>query len=285
MKYIHLRFPHFRLKALTLSYDDGTVHDKRLIEIMSKNGLKGTFNINSGLLSLLYDGKKKLTPKEAYELYTSTGNEVAVHGEKHLHLTAVDAAIASNEILQDRLSLEKMFGNIITGMAYAYGAYNDSVVDIIKNCGIEYARTAITTERFSIPDDWHRLPTTCHHNNPRLMELAKRFVEDKPFNKKCYWDSKPKLFYLWGHSYEFNNNNNWNIIEEFAEYVGNRDDVWYATNIEVYKYVKAFESLRYSADGNFVNNPGSIDIYLNYCGEDVFVPAGKTVSTAPVCNS
>ena len=34
-----LRFPGFRLKALTLSYDDGTIHDRRLVEIMKKYGI------------------------------------------------------------------------------------------------------------------------------------------------------------------------------------------------------------------------------------------------------
>lgn len=36
MPYKFLRFPNFRNKALTLSYDDGVIHDKRLLEIMSK---------------------------------------------------------------------------------------------------------------------------------------------------------------------------------------------------------------------------------------------------------
>ena len=45
---IFMRFPGGKSKALTLSYDDGVRQDRRLIEIMKKNGLKGTFNISSG---------------------------------------------------------------------------------------------------------------------------------------------------------------------------------------------------------------------------------------------
>ena len=44
---IFMRFPGGRAKALTLSYDDGVVQDIRLIDIMRRHGLKGTFNINS----------------------------------------------------------------------------------------------------------------------------------------------------------------------------------------------------------------------------------------------
>ncbi len=276
MRYTYMRFPNFRQKALTLSYDDATVYDKRLIEIMTKNGLKGTFNINSALLS--DDGEVKLTRRQAYELYTSSQNEVALHGEKHIPLTASDSAVAVNEILQDRLALEELFGDIISGMAYAFGDYDDTVVEILKNCGVEYARTTISTEKFDIPTDWMRMPATCHHKNPRLMELAKKFIgENHPINKRRYWDVQPKLFYLWGHSHEFNNDDNWHIIEEFAQYVGNRDDVWYATNMEIYRYVKAFDSLKFSVDGELVSNPSSIDVYLNCRGEEVIAGAGKTV--------
>ena len=39
-------------KAITFSFDDGTIQDVRLIEILNKYGLKGTFNLNSSLLGL-----------------------------------------------------------------------------------------------------------------------------------------------------------------------------------------------------------------------------------------
>ena len=39
-------------KAITFSFDDGVTQDIRLIEILNRYGLKGTFNINSCLLGL-----------------------------------------------------------------------------------------------------------------------------------------------------------------------------------------------------------------------------------------
>lgn len=273
MNYTFLRFPGFRNKAVTLSYDDGVVYDKRLIEIMSANGLKGTFNINSGLFS--EDGKSRLTKAQALELYANSGNEVAVHGKYHLSLAEVDEAIAVNDVISDRMALEDMFGTVITGMAYANGSYSDKVVEILKNCGIDYSRTVISTEKFDIPEDWLRLPATCHHANPRLMELAHKFIEDE--QARYYWSKKPRLFYLWGHSYEFNDENNWEIIEEFAEYIGNREDVWYATNGEIYRYVKAFDALQFSANGDMVYNPSAIDVYLNYHHREYVVRGGETI--------
>lgn len=39
--------------------------------------------------------------------------------------------------------------------------------------------------------------------------------------------------YVWGHSYEFDNHDNWDVIEKFCAYMGNRNDIWYATNLEI----------------------------------------------------
>ena len=275
MRYAFLRFPGFRSKALTLSYDDGSMHDKRLIEILSANGLKGTFNINSGLFADK-PGQWRMTAEESIALYTSTGNEVAVHGAKHLSLAEVDSAMAVNDVLADRIALEKLLGRPVKGMAYANGSFSDSVVDILKTCGILYSRTVVSTEKFDIPTDWLRLPATCHHANPRLMELVKQFIEQE--SGRYFWANTPRLFYLWGHSFEFAENNNWHIIEEFASYTGNRADVWYATNMEIYTYVKAYEALQFAADGSFVYNPGSMDVCISYMGREFLVSAGMLVS-------
>lgn len=273
MRYTFLRFPEFRRKALTLSYDDGVVFDEKLIEIMSKNGVKGTFNVNSGMFSNAKN--RRMSKEQAVKLYTESGNEVAIHGKKHLSLAEVSPAIATDEVLGDRIALEEAFGCIVEGMAYANGSYDDNVVEILKKCGVKYARTIISTEKFDIPDDWLRLPATCHHNNPRLMELARSFVEEEAHS--YYWLASPKLFYLWGHSYEFNDNNNWEVIEEFLEYMGNRQDIWYATNMEIYNYVQAFKSLEFSVNASLVHNPTSTDVYINYLGKDIKVSAGETV--------
>ena len=277
MNKAYIRFPDFKRKALTLSYDDGGRQDKRLIAIMKEHGLKGTFNINSGLFGDTYDGKEvgNMTPQEALELYIPSGMEVAVHGYKHLSLPLVDSAVAVNDVCADRKELEKMFGRIIKGMAYANGAYNDSVVEMLKQNGISYARTTVSTEKFSLPSDWLRLPTTCHHNNPRLMELAKMFVEQKEY--PYYWNNAAQMFYLWGHSWELDNNDNWNVIEEFAEYMGNREDIWYATNGEIFEYLQACERLQFSMDATFVYNPSCMDVWIDYLGKKCIIPAGKTV--------
>ena len=272
IKCMYLRFPNFRQKALTLSYDDGVTADKRLIDIMSANGLKGTFNINSGKFAEERGGFR-LTEEEAVELYSKSGNEVAIHGVNHIPLTYIDDAMGINEIFKDRQNLERLFGKPIQGMAYANGVYSDEVVDMLKKCGVLYARTTKSTEAFEIPEDWMRLSTTCHHKNPRLMELAEAFLLE-PMQRN-FWTNRAKLFYLWGHSYEFDYDNNWEVIENFAKRVGNRDDVWYATNMEIYEYVRAYKRLQFSSNEDFIYNPSNIDVYVDYFGKQVCVKAGE----------
>ena len=105
------------------------------------------------------------------------------------------------------------------------------------------------------------------------MELAQKFIEMP--EHEYFWANEPKIFYLWGHSYEFNDNNNWEIFEKFATYVGNRTDIFYATNAEIYDYVKAYDALQWGINGDFVYNPSVIDIYLNYYGRHIVLKAGK----------
>ena len=275
MSKIFMRFPGGRVKTLTLSYDDGVEQDIRLIEIMKAHGLKGTFNINSEL----YAPEGKIWPEghvhrimsrsQAFQTYSQSGMEVAVHTATHPFLDHLPVNLCTSEILRDRENLEKEYGVIVRGSAYPYGAHNDSVVAALTQCGIVYARTTKSTERFELPADWLRLPATCHHRNPRLMELAKEFVEST--DKRT-----PKLFYLWGHSYEFEQMNNWHVIEEFAEYVGNREDIWYATNIEIYDYIAAYNQLVFSMDRKKVYNPTATELFFKIDKENFSVRPGET---------
>lgn len=268
---IYMRFPEWKAKAMTLSYDDAVVYDKTLIEIMLKYGLKGTFNVNSMLFG--YD-ERHLTKEQAIKLYTDSGMEVAVHGEYHLWPTKVPLALAVKEFLNDRINIEKDFNKITRGMAYAFGDYNDSVVDILKKIGIVYGRTVESTLTFDIPKDWLRLKPTCHHCEPKLMELLESFLNANSDNS---YRKEPLLFYLWGHSYEFNDSNNWYIIENFAKRVAQVKDIYHATNIEIYDYVNAFERLIYSADGSFVFNPTLIDVYMLVDNKKVVVKSNQTI--------
>lgn len=268
MASIFMRFPEGRKKALTLSYDDGVEQDVRLIEIMKRHGLKGTFNLNSGCYAAqgtVYPKgtiHRRMSKEDCLRVYKNSGMEVAVHGLTHPFLEQLPVNMCVNEILSDRNNLEQEYGVIVRGMAYPFGTYNDSVVATLERCGIVYARTVEVTRDFAIPSDWLRLKATCHHNDPALMELAKKFVESE-------MSRSPGLFYLWGHSYEFESDNNWNVIEEFSAYMGGRNSIWYATNIEIYDYIDAYNRLQFSTDGKHIFNPTCRQLWFEN-GEGIF---------------
>ncbi|RII36602.1 polysaccharide deacetylase [Clostridium chromiireducens] len=276
MASIFLRFPEGRAKALTLSYDDGVEQDVRLIEIMNKYGLKGTFNLNSGVYAedgtVYPEGQihRRMTEKQVTEIYKSSGQEVAVHSLTHPFLEQLPSNLVVKEIMEDRENLEKQFNTIVRGMAYPYGTFDDKVIAALEACGIVYARTVISTNDFRIPRDWMRLTATCHHRSPEFENLTKKFVEDEVTHA-------PYLFYLWGHSYEFEADDNWSIIEDFGKYVGGREDIWYATNIEIYEYIDAYNRLIFSADGKKVKNPSSMKIWFEYNEKIIEIDAGKII--------
>lgn len=274
---MYMQFPNGALKAMTLSYDDGVIFDKKLIEILRAHGLKGTFNLNSGRIS---DGERKfdriLTLSEMKELYLPNGMEIGMHGIRHATITETSPAEASLELVGDKANLEKFFGVTVNGGAYANGAFDDRSVEILKNADVRYFRTTVSTHGFDLPRDPLRLAATCHHADPNLGDLADEFCAiDK--DKIAWWRRHPKLFYLWGHSYEFNDNDNWDIIERFAEKVGGKSDIWYATNLEIFDYIDAYRRMRVSCDGKILTNLSAQTLWFGIEDKDYVLAAGETL--------
>ncbi|MBR6728884.1 MAG: polysaccharide deacetylase, partial [Clostridia bacterium] len=69
--------------------------------------------------------------------------------------------------------------------------------------------------------------------------------------------------------------NNWDMIEKFCQMVGGRDDLWYATNIEIYDYITALRSLVISADNTMVYNPSALTVWFTADGEVMSVAPGE----------
>ncbi len=230
-------------KAFTLSYDDGIFQDRRFVYLLNKYGLKCTFNLNSGLIQEGSEGNWSDERKMRYtnnlvpvcrmigsglpELYR--GHEVAVHGVDHIKLTDADKKSTEHELIDDKIALSKMFGYDVVGAAYAYGASNEYAEEALKKAGIKYSRSIESTEKFDPSSDMYNYKPTCQHSNSNLFDLAKKFIELKT--------EKPQIFYVWGHTYEFDSDEKeWTRIEEFFKLISGHDDILYGTNIEVFKY-------------------------------------------------
>ena len=252
-----MRFPNWKPKAMTLSYDDAVIFDEKLIGIMQKYGLKGTFNVNGGMMSDKF--YRRMDETTALKLYKEFRMEVAMHGYGHAFLGGCTGADIIKEYYEDKVKLEETFGEIMRGGAYAFGIYNDEIVNVLKTLGVGYFRTTECSGNFELPADWLRWQPTCRHAAANLFELLDSFLAESP--DKSY-NAKPRLFYLFGHSYEFEDNDNWERIERFCAKTAQYNDIWHATNAEIYDYVQAYDNLIFSAAGDKVLNNSATDVYL-----------------------
>jgi peptidoglycan/xylan/chitin deacetylase (PgdA/CDA1 family) len=225
-----------KTKAITFSYDDGVTQDRRLIEMLDYYGLKATFNINSELLglqgALVREGvtvnHTKVMPEEVRDLYQQ--HEVAVHTLTHPNLTQVTDDEIIRQVVQDRINLEKLSGQKVFGMAYPCGGINNNehVAEILRqHTGIRYARTITSTYSFEPQANLLQFHPTVYHimELEKLFELGRQFIDLEA--------ETPKLFYIWGHSYEFDIHDTWSDFERFCRLVSGKKDIYYGTNKEV----------------------------------------------------
>lgn len=285
MRYRFLRFPGGRAKAVTFSYDDGCRDDIRFAQTLDRYGLKCTFNINSGMFGET-GGNGKLSPEEISQHLIAGGHEIAVHGLVHRAPGVLRPIEGIRDVLDCRLGLEKTFDRIVRGMAYPdsgirnmqNGASYENIRQYLQDLDITYARTlGGDNDLFRLPDDWYAWMPTAHHSNPNLAEWMDKFVSMD--TSSMYSSNRfPRLFYLWGHSYEFERNGNWDLLERICEKLAGHEDIWYATNGEIYDYVKAYDSLVFSADGRKVYNPTLLTIWFDVDGVLYTIGSGETLT-------
>ena len=258
-RYQFMRFPEGKTRAFTMSYDDGCVFDKRFSDAILPYGLKCTFNLNALSLGRAYE--HSVSDIEKY--FFSRGHEVAVHGAHHRATGRLRPTEILNEVLECRRDLESRLGRIIRGMAYPDSgilrfapttSYED-VRSALRASGIVYARTLCgDNRRYDLPSDFYAWLPTAHHTNPELLSMLDEFLS-LDYEKLYISDRQERLFYLWGHSYEFENNGDWALVDEIGRRVAASEDVWCATNMEIYEYVTAYAALIYSVDNATVYNP------------------------------
>lgn len=283
MQHMYLRFPDGKPKAVTFSYDDGCPQDVRLAQTLSRYNMKGTFNL------CRFENRKPtdniMSLEDAKEHILNKGHEIAIHGYYHLTSGAVHDFAGIQDVINCRTHLEKEFGVIVRGMAYANSGIKhfhnftnyEKVKNYLTSLGVAYARTTGDHNSFYLPTDWHKWETTGHHNHPCLMEYIDEFLAIHHEKQMYGVNLMPRLFFIWGHSREFDKDNNWDRLEEICQKLSNKDDIWYATNIEIYDYVKAYESLVMSADRTIIHNPTNKTVWFDIDGTAYNVAPGETL--------
>lgn len=224
-------------KFLTLSFDDGVKQDERFIKMLDERGLKCTFNINSGLLGNVHNAPypggevphDEIEAKDLRDIYQN--HEVAVHTLTHPQLNKLSEEEVIHEVGDDQKALCELSGQDVFGMAYPFGrCYTDETIRVIlENTPVRYSRNIASHHGFSMPGNFMEWCPSCHWREEGALKLAKDFID------LCA--EEDSLFYIWGHSYEFDMYDGWKEITELLDLIANHDDITYVTNGEIYKYI------------------------------------------------
>ncbi|MCB2263438.1 MAG: polysaccharide deacetylase family protein [Candidatus Thiosymbion ectosymbiont of Robbea hypermnestra] len=240
--YADFLFPGGAAKALVLSMDDGPVQDRRLVGLLGRYGIRGTFHLNSGRLGR----PDHIDPEEVASLYA--GHEVSTHSVSHPYLDSLSRTEIAAEVGDDRAALSRLLGRDVRGHAYPFGARNATVIGVLRALGIAYGRTADQTRDFRLPADPLAWDPSCHHS--AAAGLVEAFFA-RP-------DDTLALFFIYGHSWELDAGeptNSWAYMEDLLRRLGGRDDLWYTTAIEVADYLDAIHAVRPAPTGDGLYNP------------------------------
>jgi hypothetical protein len=266
---IEFCWPEGKAGAFTASYDDGPKEDRPLVEIFNRYGMRGTWNLNGNRVAAAVNPGGDVAWPELQSLYA--GHEVAAHGLTHPWLDRIPDERILMELVEDRRRLETGVRYPVKGISLPFGAYDRRVLAILERAGIVHCRTTRATLGFGVPENFLEWHPTCHHK-AELSKLWQDFTDRK---------EPHKLFYLWGHSYEFDRNQNWEVIEQFGALVRTAREagwLWCATNMEIYEYVTAWRRLWCSLDGSSVRNVNGTPLWLRADGRLVRVGAGETAA-------
>lgn len=240
-------------KYFTLSFDDGLEQDKRVLDLMKKYGLKGTFNLNSGMFGLQGEVKgigtfsfqdceagvrhhwpfsyvphNRIPEDEIRDVYAEM--EIATHGYRHEPLGKVKEDLMYNSINLDKENLERLTGKKILGHAYASGSTSPAVERHLKAKGYLYARAVFPSGNFEFPENPLNFRPSSSVIMGNTMKLVKDFLAAKA-------EDRDLLLYLWGHSYEMDYGKgtaSWDGLERLFATVAGHEDIIYCTNSEAF---------------------------------------------------
>ncbi len=302
MKTFELCYPNFSKKAISFTMDDGSVvYDKKLIDILSPYGIKGTFNLS------LPD---RISADEYRKLYR--GYEIANHVAHHpycfsdgITYNIVDEPFDENFADEDKIypamdipgtyyihrtlgwrriappdvyiemtkkakrALEDVFGkDSVASFVWPFGEQNSALVKeylFKKYKSVRKTGKPKADDNFDIPSDL--FSWTCSATHENLLDAAEKF-------ERVSNDGNLKLFTFGIHSADYEKFSRWDDVRKFAEMYGNRDnEFWYATIGEIFDYILATKKLTVSGDR--LINESDIDIYIRLNGE-LMVIFGRT---------
>lgn len=258
-------FPNGKRYCATFSYDDGCENDVRLVDLFNRYGIKGTFHLNGRN----YDGLEDEALRKVAELYR--GHEISCHTYSHCYPTLMPAPSVIREIMEDRRILERIAGYPMMGISYPYGSCSEAVSQTLMCCGMRYGRTTVATHNFSMPHDFMMWHPTSHHKE--AVPMTKEFL------RRVNGNMIYPILYIWGHSSEFQTEEQWAEFESVLKQLSENSNIWFATNRDIVLYTHAQRNLNISVDEKIFYNPSSIPVWVEKDNHQIIeISPGGTVA-------
>lgn len=255
--------PNALRRAVVLSVDDGSEHDREFVARLERVGARATFHLNSAAL----DRPGHVRAAEVAALYAR--HEVAAHTAHHPHLSCLSPGALLGEITRDRAILESLVLQPVTGFSYPYGSHTAALRALLPGLGLEYAR-CIDSGSFWLPEDFYFWRPTAHLQD-RPAERARAFLALRPA------ETMP-LLHLWGHSSDLSGT--WPVLDELLDILAEPGDVWFTTLRELRRYVGALQSLVPTLDGLRWYNPTAYPVWFTHDGCPRCIAPGETAALA-----
>ena len=205
------RFPNGKTKIFNVTYDDGVLQDVRFVALLNRYGLKGTFNLNSGLMESEFEWTH-----ESGRVIKRLSNDLSQ--QEILH-----------ELQEDKANLEKLFGREVKGFAVPFDYYSERIENCVRQCGFSYARISQESRSFVPQTDFFNWKATVFHTDPELEQLSRQFIES---------DEELAIFQIVGHSYDLDVEKLWDRIENVFRMIAAHDDILPMTTIEIVKLLQ-----------------------------------------------
>ncbi len=208
-------------KYLVLSFDDGTVHDRRLAELLNQYGIPGTFNLNSGLEDFVWEfnGNPVVRQHLADTVQQYRGHEIASHSLTHPRLETLPPPRLRREVEEDVAALKRIFGVQELGFGVPFTVCTEREIRIIRRF-VRYVRLSEYAEDFALPADPYHIPIHALYNDADVREKIAAFAAS---------DLPDALFVLAGHSYELEFLRHWEYMESLLQYLKSFDFVFSTT--------------------------------------------------------
>jgi peptidoglycan/xylan/chitin deacetylase (PgdA/CDA1 family) len=222
---------------VTTSWDDGSVIDLRLGALLTKYGMKGTFYIPN------YSNRVTILQNDELRELAAV-HEIGGHSITHPHLTMIPQPEARTEIEGNKLYLEAVLGKKIRMFGYPFGEFNEETKTILRACGYIGART-VKFNGLSAAGDPYEFGVAVTAVNSRKDYAAEilQYFPMIPTPSLSDWEGRAKtlfdlavaqggVFHLWGHSWQIEENNDWDKLERVLKYISNKAGVLYISNGE-----------------------------------------------------